>query len=88
MTPREFHRFFRRGGGRVPKSYFGKDPLDHTGWTPSPMLTSLVELDGWVWSPSFDLPNSKNSEADLVKVSAVVQKAVVLVLLSARVLMS
>ena len=52
------------------------------------MLTSLVELDGWVWSASFDLPNSKNSEADLVKVSAVVQKAVVLVLLSARVLMS
>ena len=40
------------------------------------------------WSPTSDLPNSQNSEVDLVKVSAVVQKAVLVLVLLSAVLMS
>ena len=40
------------------------------------------------WSPTSDPPNSQNSEVDLVKVSAVVQKAVLVLVLLSAVLMS
>ena len=40
------------------------------------------------WSTTSDLPNSKNCEADLIKVSAVVQKAVLVLELLSAVLMS